>query len=298
MTLDTGPIAVTGPLGFVAAHLLPRLAERGIPVFAIVRPGREAKDLQGYGNVEVRYGDLADPATLEGTFDGAELVVHLAGLALVPTFMPFLLSAGIRGGVFISSAGVHTRLPSPSADLKRTAEQVLRDSPLAYTILRPSMIYGTPRDRNVVRLLRWIDRWRVVPLPGGGVTLQQPVHVDDLVQAIVAALERPAAARGEYDVGGPEPISLREMVHASGRALGRQARVLSVPLKPTYAGALLARGLKLPVPVRPEQLMRLTESKAVDIRPAYADLGFVPRAFEEGIKAEVRMLRGELQSSR
>jgi len=287
------PIAVTGPLGFVAAHLLPRLAERGAHVIAVVRPGSDASRIATLPGVEIRRGDLADPASLTGAFTGAAAVVHLAGLALVPSLLPAVLAAGVERGVFVSSAGVHTRLVSSGADAKRAGEQALRDAPMRYTILRPSMIYGTPRDRNLVRLLRWIERWGVVPAPLGGSTPQQPVHVDDLVQAILASLDREAAARREYDVGGPRPITLAELVHTSARALGRDARILPLPLAPAHTASRWARRLRLPFPVSPEQVLRLTESKAVDIGPAMRDLGFAPRSFESGIQAEVRMLRGD-----
>jgi uncharacterized protein YbjT (DUF2867 family) len=287
-----GTIAVTGSLGFVASRLMPMLTGGGAHVIALVRPGRDASALASMANVEVRRGDLEQPASLAGAFAGADAVVHLAGLALVPGMLPALASSGVRRGVFVSSAGVHTQLVSRGADLKRAGEAALRASNIAYTILRPSMIYGTPRDRNLVRLLRLLQRWPLVPAPLGGVTLQQPVHVDDLAAAIRGALVRPEAARGEYDVGGPEAIALRDVVGECARALGRPHAILPLPLAPAHALATLARRLRLPFPVRPEQVLRLTESKAVDITPARRDLGFAPRPFREGIEAEVAMLRG------
>jgi uncharacterized protein YbjT (DUF2867 family) len=283
-------VAVTGALGFVASRLLPRFAARGVRVLAVLRPGRDPSPILALADVEVRRGDLADPATLPGAFDGAQAVVHLAGLALVPGMLPAIEAGGARAGAFVSSAGVHTRLVSRGADAKRAGEAALRASMLAYTVLRPSMIYGTPRDRNLVRLLRWLRRWPVVPAPLGGRTPQQPVHVDDLADAIVASLERPAAARNEYDVGGPEALPLAEVIHECAAALGRPAWILPVPLAPAHAAARLARRLRLPFPVSPEQVLRLAESKAVDIAPARRDLGFAPRPFREGIQEEARML--------
>ncbi len=284
-------IAITGALGFVASRLLPRLAARGVHVIAPLRPGRDESPLRLWPDVEVRRGDLAQPASLAHAFDGAEAVVHLAGMSLAPGMLPALLAGGVRGGVFVSSAGVYTQLVSPGADAKRAGEAALRASSLAYTILRPSMIYGTPRDRNVVRLLRWLQRWPVVPAPLGGVTPQQPVHVDDLVVAILAALARPAAARREYDVGGPEPLPLRVVIRECALALGTRCAILPLPLAPAHAAARAARRLGLPFPVSPEQVLRLAESKAVDISTARKDLGFAPRTFRAGVECEVAMLR-------
>jgi nucleoside-diphosphate-sugar epimerase len=292
-TIDGRRIALTGVLGFVASHLLPRLAERRAIAIGIVRPGRDASRLERSG-IEIRRLDLdrPDPATTCAAFSGIDALVHLSGIAQTTALLPAILKAGVARGVFVGSAGVYTRLKSPAADAKRAGEAALRASSLGYTILRPSMIYGTPADRNMVRLLRWLRSFPMVPMPGAGRTLQQPVHVEDLADAIVAALERPSASRQEYDVGGPAAIALRDVIRIAGRAVGRRPVLLPIPITPAHGMVVMMRRLKLPTPVRPEQVLRLTESKAVDIDPARRDLGFDPRSFEEGIAAEARMLLG------
>jgi uncharacterized protein YbjT (DUF2867 family) len=283
-------ILITGALGFVASRLMPRLSASGARLVALVRPGRDVAALERDG-IEVRRADLADPTSFGGAFDQVEAVIHLAGLSLVPPMVPELERSGVRRGVFVSSAGVHTRLASSGADAKRRGEGALRESSLDWVILRPSMIYGTPGDRNLARLLAWLDRFPVLPLPGGGATLQQPVHVDDLCSAIIESLARPQAARREYDLGGPDALSLSELVRVSAEALGRSVWCPPLPLGPVHAGVRAVRAMGVPFPVRPEQVLRLHESKAVDIGPAVRDLGFSPRAFRDGIRAEVAMLR-------
>lgn len=290
MTLQGQRIAITGVLGFVASHLIPRLQSRGARLIGIVRPGRDASRLEAQG-LEVRRLDLDRPEAAPAAFAGAVAVVHLSGIAQVTRLLPSILEAGVARGVFVGSAGVYTRLKSPSADAKRAGEAALRASTLGYTILRPSMIYGTPADRNMVRLLRWIRRMPVVPIPGAGRTLQQPVHVEDLADAIVASLERPSISGREYDLGGPRALPLRDIVRLAGQAMGRRAVLVPLPITPAHRVVLGLRRLKVPIPVRPEQVLRLTESKAVDIEPARRDLGFDPRPFEEGIAAEAKMLR-------
>lgn len=265
------------------------LLAHGARVIGVLRPGREAPGLERVG-VTLRHGDLDDAASLAGTFDGADAVVHLSGLSQVTGLVPVLEAARVRRGVFVSSAGVYTRLASRSADAKRAGEAALAASAIEWTIIRPSMIYGTPADRNLARLLRWVRRFPVVPVPGGGGTPQQPVHVEDLVEAIVCALERPATSRRAYDVGGPRALPLREVIRTCARAVGRRALIVPVPLGPAHAAVSALRRLGLPCPVRPEQVLRLAESKAVDISAAAADLDFRPRSFEAGIGAEVAML--------
>ena len=283
-------VAITGARGVVASHLIPRLMARGDLVLAVLRPGRDASAFTSRG-IEVRHADLTRLDPTSDVFQGATSVVHLSGMSQAPGLLPSILRAGVERAVFVSSAGVYTRLASPGADAKRAGESALRATSLAFTILRPSMIYGTPRDRNVVRLLRWIERVPLLPLPAGGKTLQQPVHVEDLTGAILASLDRPVAARREYDVGGPSALTLVELVRVCARALGRPVLTIPIPIGPTYRLVHLARRAGLPCPVTPEQVLRLGESKAVDISPALQDLNFEPRSFEAGVDEEVRLLR-------
>ena len=282
-------IAVTGALGFVAGRLLPRLKESGAPLFAVVRPGRDASRLEAMG-IGIRRADLEEPEAHAAAFEGIGAVVHLSGMAQATRLVPVLQAAGVKRGVFISSAGVFTKLKSHSAEKKRTGEAVLGASAIDHTILRPSMIYGTPADRNMVRLLVWIRRFPVVVVPGAGLTLQQPVHVDDLVSAIVASLAQTHSGGRDYNLGGPEALALRDVIRTAGAALGRSTLTVPTPLKATYRVVTLLQRLRLPSPVRPEQVLRLEESKAVDIGPARRDLGFAPRSFAEGIRAEAELL--------
>jgi nucleoside-diphosphate-sugar epimerase len=204
-----------------------------------------------------------------------------------PQMARALDAARVPCAVFVSSAGVHTRLASASAEAKRVGEAAVNAARVRATILRPSMIYGTAADRNLARLIGWVAERGVVPLPGGGITPQQPVHVDDLAQAIRAALARPANEDRVYDVGGPVALPLREMVRIISGIVGRKAVIVPLPIGATHAAIVLMRRLGLPAPIRPEQILRLGESKAVDISAAVRDLGFSPRSFKEGIRPEV-----------
>jgi nucleoside-diphosphate-sugar epimerase len=83
------------------------------------------------------------------------------------------------------------------------------------------------------------------------------------------------------------------MIEQSAQALGRRAVLIPLPLRPVHGLVRILRRMGLSSPIRPEQLLRLEESKAVDITPARRDLGFSPRSFAEGIGAEAEMLFGQ-----
>lgn len=286
-------VHVTGASGFLGRHVVPRLVERGHTVTALARSSTAAVRVRGLGAQPI-VGDLDDPASVDAAFgvSGAESLVSLASLGFGhgPTIVAAAEESGLERAVFLSTTAVFTTLNAASKTARLAAEQAVHDSALAWTIVRPTMIYGTPADRNMARLLQLLRRSPVVPLPGDGRRLQQPVHVDDVAGAVVVALESPLAAGHDYDLAGPEPLSLREVIGEAATALGRSVRLVPVPLPL----AVIALGLYERIATRPritaEQLRRLGEDKAFDITDARRDLRFHPRSFAAGIAEEAAML--------
>ena len=291
MTLPAGtPVHVTGASGFTGGHVVPLLVARGYDVSALCRSDDAARIAESRGARAI-LGDLDDPASLEAAFasSGAAHLVNIASLGFghAPTIVAAAEASGLRRAVFVSTTAIFTKLNAPSKAERTAAEATITSSALEWTIVRPTMIYGAPGDRNMWRLLRLVRRSPVVPMPGGGRNLQQPVHVDDLAQAIVAAVERPVAIGRAYDVAGPDALTFRQVVEQAGHAVGRHPRGLPLPARPMIRvlGAFERRtGRHLPI--KAEQIERLIEDKAFPIDAARADLGHTPRPFAEGITAE------------
>lgn len=286
-------VHVTGGSGFLGAGVIPRLLAAGHEPTALARTGVAADRVAALGARPVP-GDLDDPASVDAAFaeSGAEALLNLASLGFghAPTIVAGAEEAGLKRAVFVSTTSIFTRLPTPTKAVRVAAEDTIRASVLDWTIVRPTMIYGRPGDRNMARLLRGLRRLPVLPLPGGGAGLQQPVHVDDLAAAIVAALDRPASVHNAYDLAGPEPLTLREVIEEAAGAVGRRPRLVTVPLAPAVGAVRLYERLAPSPRLKAEQLARLAEDKAVDISAARADLGFAPRSFAEGIRAEAELL--------
>ena len=153
------------------------------------------------------------------------------------------------------------------------------------------MIYGAPGDRNLSRLLALLPRVPVLPVPGGGRHLQQPVHVADVADAVLNAVERPAAAGHSLRRSRAGAAQLRRAAarSAPGRSAAGPAssrcrwRRWSPPRAATRLLSARPR-------IRAEQVQRLAEDKAFAIDDAVRDLGYAPRSFADGILAEVRAL--------
>ncbi len=286
-------VHVTGASGFLGGHVLSELVARGHAVSALARSEAAATRVVELGATPVP-GDLDDAASLDEAFatTGAEALVNVASLGFghAPAIVAAAEETGLKRAVFVSTTAVFTSLNASSRSLRLAAEDVIRHSALHWTIVRPTMIYGAPGDRNMARLLRLVRRSPVVPLPGGGHGLQQPVHVDDLARAVVAAVESPLAVGKAYDVAGPDPLSLRQVVQEAAAAVGPSPRLVSVPLAPAVAAAKAYERVVARPRLSAEQLRRLAEDKVFDIAAARHDLGFEPRPFSVGIAEEAAML--------
>ena len=120
--------------------------------------------------------------------------------------------------------------------------------------------------------------------------MQQPVHVDDLAEAVIRVLNSPRTAGHYYNLPGPRPITFLDLVREAGHALGREPRILKVPLGP---GAWLARAWSITglwPRIRHEQLQRLQENKTFDPGPAADQFCYSPRDFSAGVRQEVELL--------
>jgi uncharacterized protein YbjT (DUF2867 family) len=296
-------LVVTGGSGFLGGYVLAEAARRGHACVALARSPEAARTVAARGATPLT-GDLDDTAGLPGIFARAECdaLVNLASLGFghAPGIVRAAVSSGLDRAVFVSTTAVTTTLPARSKTVRLAAEGEIRNSGLSWTILRPTMIYGAAGDRNLARLLKLLARLRgapipggaplVVPVPGGGRQLQQPVHVADLAAAVLTAVEREAAVRRRYDVAGPKPLTFAEVLRTSAAAVSGRVRLVPVPLGPVIAVTRGYERLSRRPRIRVEQWQRLAEDKAFPIDAAALDLDYAPRPFAEGIRAEAAAL--------
>jgi nucleoside-diphosphate-sugar epimerase len=255
-------VFVTGGTGFVGAHLVKALRARGDAVAALVRRPALADEL-GWGP-EVRRirGDLDDEAALREGSAGADVVYHVAGKIAARNAAEFMatnrdgtanvLEAAREGGarrlLFVSSLAVagpttpghpidETRAPMPVTDYGRSklaAEVLVRAMPLAWTIVRPPVVYGE-WDRGTLKIFQ-LARRGVVPVFGDGSQELSVIHGEDLARSLIAAATSPAAVGQVYFAAHPTTTTSRDLVLAAGKAGGRTPLIVSVP-------PLVARGV-------------------------------------------------------
>jgi uncharacterized protein YbjT (DUF2867 family) len=282
-------LLVTGGSGFLGGYVLEEASRRGHEVVALARSETAAAAVAKQG-AQPLAGDLDDPDRLTDVFSAAQctslLNIASLGFGHARAIVAAARAAGIDRAVFVSTTAVTTRLAARSKRVRLDAERRIRESGLKWTIVRPTMIYGAPGDRNLSRLLAALARVPVLPVPGGGRHLQQPVHVADVADAVLSAVAEPATAGAIYDLAGPEPLPFAELLRISASAVGSRTRFVPVPLAPLVAAARCYERLSAHPRIRAEQIQRLAEDKAFAIGDAARDLGYEPRPFAEGILVE------------
>lgn len=273
-------VAVLGGSSLVGRAVLPMLAAQGRQTLAYSRrPHAEAPDVSWR---------LAPPARTAG-----EAPLHwwlcLAPIWVLPCYFDALEAYGARRIVALSSTSRFTKIDSSddtenavARQLAQAEEQVRQwaeSRGIEWVILRPTLIYGFGQDKNVSEIARLIRRTSLFPLLGRAQGLRQPVHVQDVASACVAALTAPAAANKAYNLSGGETLPYREMVGRIFEALGRPVRMIGIPLAIFRIAVCLARILPRFRKWSPAMAERMNRDMVFDHAAASQDLDFHPRSF-------------------
>lgn len=283
----SGPILVTGATGHTGRRLVRALVDQNYPVRILTRePVR--LDIELRKKVEVYRGDLLIPENVQEAVAGCSAVIAVTHIKFSPAIIKGMQHAGVKRGIFMSSTRRYTRFVEETARQVMAGELAVEESGLDWTIIRPTMIYGGPQDRNLEPLLATLKKWPAFPLPAGGTMLWQPVFTWDVVSALIAALQRPQSVGRAYTIAGPEPITYRQMIETMLREAGLKRTLVPVPLglvRPLVAW--YEKTVSRPR-VRMDQIRRMEENKDFDISEARADLGFTPISFQEGMRRKIR----------
>ncbi|MCL5801030.1 MAG: SDR family oxidoreductase [Gammaproteobacteria bacterium] len=310
-------ILVTGATGFIGRALCGDLSGKNRMVRAAARGGSQA-----YPVMEVvTVGEIGSTTEWGSALIGVDTVIHLAALAHTPPKLQRddrdgyrevnalgaariarqAAEIGVRRFVYLSTAKVcgdsTQNRPFDETDMsdskdpytasKREAEKLLRDiaaeTGLEMVILRPPLVYGLGVKANFLRLMEWV--WRGVPLPLEKVNNRRSlIYVGNLVDAIIACIEHPAAAGKTFLVSDNEDVSTPELVRRMARALGRPARLFRFPPALLRAGARLTG--------KQEEADRLLGSLVVDSSKIRRELGWMPPyTMEQGLAEAVRWFK-------
>ncbi len=287
---DLGRILVTGANGQLGRALARRVASDpglGAELRAVVRSETAAATLRELGGAcpETRVLDYGDVEALARAAEGCRFAVHLVGIIKESKRSRYVDAhegataalaqaadrAALERVVYLSILGVDAASRNPCLASKATAERILLRAKTPAVVLRVPMVIG-PGDRTA-QILRGEARTRLLPMIGGGRASTQPIHADDVIESILAALRQPGLEGAVLELAGPEAIPARELVLRVAALHGTRPRILPVPLGLARAAAWVAARLSDDPPVTPAMLEVIAQGDCIDPEPARARLG-------------------------
>lgn len=282
MASEVASVVVAGGRNQVCAFLIPRLLSEGSRVTAISRGARPSW-IESHPDLDWQQVSLANA---DLTAHRGAMLVYLAPMTLLPgtlnQLMPsrvVLMSSTSRFSKADSSSpaeqGVAAMLQRGELELTRWSQQ--QDMPA--TILRPTLIYGAGLDQNLTRMARLIKRFGFALIAGAGNGKRQPVHADDLADAILKALRAPASFGRDYNLSGGSTLSYREMLERVFASVDRKPRIIRLPTALLRPAAVIASRLPGLVGLSPQVFARMEQDLVFDHQAAIDDFGYQPREF-------------------
>ena len=287
------PVVVTGASGHVGTRTCTELVRKGFNVRAIVRNTTKAAERLGHLRIEIRSADIRDADSMRAALAGAGSLVHLAAIAIEKPGENYeetnthateiLLDAAqaekVDRIIYMSQNGADSQSPYPFLRSKGKAQDAVTLSGAKWSVLKPSVIFG-PDDEFVNVLARLVRLSPVVyPLPGGGVARFQPVAVGDVARAIVKCLEDKATIGRVYSIGGPVPLTLRQMTERILVAMNASRILVGVPISVLRPVIAFAQRILPKPPVTTGLLDLLKIDNVVEPNELATELGIDPLPF-------------------
>lgn len=290
-------ILVTGATGFVGSYLVKKLSQGGQEIRCLVRKNSDTSKLKNY-KVELAYGNLEDKASLRKAVKNTNTIIHLAGITKtldvtlfkrvnifgIQNLLDVCVAEKIKKFIFLSSDDALYPNDGMYARSKFEAEQLIQKSPLDFTILRSTVIYGEDDTKNIATLISIIKRFPIIPVIGNDKYRIQPVYVEDVVSAIINVMQNSSSKGKTYNIAGLYPITFNELIDTICYEL--QVRRVKVCLPIFMIKSII--GLYEKISAQPYvsliQISNIMRNVTYDIQSAMTDFGYSPHTFQEGIR--------------
>lgn len=287
-------ILVTGGTGVIGEGVIPELLARGHAVRLLSRHADE--DAKQWEGVEPFSGNVAESSTLRGAADGCDAVLHIAGIAAEePPELTFekvnvggtrnmideTKRAGVRRFVVVSSLGADIGT-SEYHKSKLAAEELVQQSALEWTIVRPGAVYG-PGDEVISTILKMVRALPAVPVIGSGEQEFQPIWHEDLAKVLASTIERNDLNSQTLEAAGPEITSMNDLLRRFGEITDRKPVRIPVPMALAQLTTKLA-SIAVDLPIDEQKLTMLRDENVSRGRNAADILGIRTTPLDEGLR--------------
>jgi uncharacterized protein YbjT (DUF2867 family) len=307
---EVGRILVTGASGYVGGRLLVELLNRGYQVRAMVRRKLSIHE-QRWPGAEIVEADALRPDTLHRALEGIGVAYYLIhSMMLGPrSFSESDLQAArnfaaaaqeARVGRIVYLGGLGERQAELSAHLRNRMEvaETLRSGNVPVTILRAAVILGSGSASYEI-MQHLVSVLRVIFIPKWANSKCQPIAVRDVMKYLIGTIEAPGTANGEFDIGGGEIMSYRQMLERLARLLGRHILLVRTPVsEPRLYGYLISLLTPVPAPIVSCLMGSLKNDVTCHDTQIRSYLPFKMMPFDEAIKAAIAKLTTDTVETR
>ena len=293
---------ITGATGFIGSRLAMLAMERGHEVHTLTR-----SDWSNHPAVPIanrHFGSLPNQIPV-AALHAVDVVVHCAATTTAHELASHAVNvtgtarlgqlagqAGVRTFIFLSSQSAKPDAVSAYGRTKYAAEQVLRQlQGLDVIVLRPGLVCGQGSRGLFQRMCGMVESLPVLPLLGGGRAVVQPIHVDNLCEAIFECAARPREfAGGVLNLGDPQGLPLAEFLQLIAKArLGKPKPAVSIPLWPVEVMVRAAEALHLPLPINSNNLKGMKVVEKMETAADLARLRLQPRPIENIVRDSIAL---------
>ena len=280
-------------------RLVPTLVEKGYHVAVFVLEKDQGIDSLPRENVEIRYGDLRDPSSIDEALKDVHAVINLAAVqdSNNPKLNEEINFKGVINLVdgckkhsikrFIHSSSISTCYTKKSfygKSKEKADEFIINSSGMDYTIIRPTLIYGDAHQGPFHTFLTILEKIPfIIPIIGDGKALKQPVFVDDVVSAFILALESETAVGKFYNISGLDVMTMEEMIDCIKIKKGITKLNVKIPPWILFPLACILEMLSENPPLTRGTLVTTTQDGTLDNSMIQKELGFEPSSFEAGL---------------
>ena len=306
--MSAGLITIIGGSGYIGRHLTGKLAEKGYRIRLAVRDTEKAAQLMTQGDVGQVVGvqtNIRNVPSIERAVAGADVVINLVGLLYEAGAQKFdavhaegagnvaaaAKAAGARQLIQMSALGADEKGESSYARTKADGEARVKAAYPEATILRPSVVWGNDDDFTN-KFAQMSTMMPALPLGEGGKNKMQPLWIEDLVEAIVKIVETPALQGKTYELGGPDALSMAEIIGIITSVTERTMFVLPAPY--SMMGVMgFFMGLIPGKPMLTSDQVKLTKADNLVSEGAdgFASLGIEPKPFQAASLEYLRRFR-------
>jgi len=296
-------VLVTGATGFVGREVVRELPRAGHETHILTRDGYEDRTQAAERELsaQIHFGNVLNPDSLQRACRGLDAVIHLVGIISeigentfenihtlgTQNMVTAAREAGVKRFIHMSALGTRPNAAARYHRSKWAAEECVRSSGLAWTIFRPSIIYGRG-DQFVNRFARMARFSPVLPVIGSGQSKLQPIRVADVAACFVKAVGEPQSIGQTYDLCGRDVLTFEAVLDAIMEVTGRKRLKLHVPsglarFQAAMLEFIFCRLRGKASPLNRDQLLMLREDNVGNAQPANEMFGLKPISFRDGI---------------